>query len=46
MSKAAYVYPGTNVLINKADLKDQASLDVYERNRTALRAMELQRNTD
>ncbi|MFB4321674.1 Fic family protein [Priestia sp. BR_2] len=39
---SSYVYPGTNVLINKADLKDQASLDVYERNRTALRAMELQ----
>ncbi|MGE7828520.1 Fic/DOC family protein [Paenibacillus sp. NPDC093718] len=39
---SSYVYPGTNVLINKADLKDQASLDVFERNRTALRAMELQ----
>lgn len=38
----AYLYPGTNVLINHAGLRDQELLDIFERNRSALRLMELQ----
>lgn len=36
-----YCYPGTNVLINKFDFKDQQTLDRAERYHTAYRAMEL-----
>ncbi|MBT2293751.1 Fic family protein [Paenibacillus albidus] len=38
----AYLYPGTNVLVNLAGLRDQELLDIFERNRSALRLMELQ----
>jgi cell filamentation protein len=31
-----YVYPGTNVLRNKLDLRDQAELDVFERRATEI----------
>lgn len=36
-----YCYPGTNVLINKLDLRDQQMLDQAERYHTAFRAMEM-----
>ena len=32
-----YVYPGTEVLRNKADILDQAALDAFEADATALR---------
>jgi len=36
-----YVYPGTEVLRNKADLRDQAALDKFEADVTAMRMAEL-----
>lgn len=36
-----YVYPGTEVLRNKADIRDQAALDAFEADATALRMLEL-----
>lgn len=36
-----YTYPGTNVLKNKADIRDQAELQKFERGVTALRIEEL-----
>ena len=37
----AYCYPGSSVLRNKADLKEQASLDAFEADITAARLLEL-----
>ena len=31
-----YVYPGTEVLRNKADIRDQAALDAFEADASAL----------
>ena len=39
-----YCYPGSSVLRNKLDLKDQDQLDQYEAEITALRLVELQEN--
>lgn len=39
-----YVYPGTEVLRNKADIRDQAALDAFEADVTALRMLELAEN--
>ena len=36
-----YVYPGTEVLFNKADIREQAALDVFEADVTAVRMLEL-----
>jgi len=36
-----YVYPGTDVLRNKAEIGDQAKLDAFEADVTALRMLEL-----
>ena len=36
-----YVYPGTQVLRNKADIRDPAELDRFERGTTAIRIQEL-----
>lgn len=36
-----YTYPGTNILINVPGIKDQDTLDRFERGRTALRLAEL-----
>lgn len=36
-----YTYPGTNILINLPGIKDQDTLDRFERGRTALRLAEL-----
>ena len=36
-----YCYPGTNVLINKADIRELESLHEFERRYSALRAFEL-----
>ncbi len=36
-----YVYPGSEVLRNKADLRDQAALDKFEADVTAMRMAEL-----
>jgi cell filamentation protein len=36
-----YVYPGTQVLRNKADIRDPADLDRFERGTTAIRIQEL-----
>ena len=36
-----YVYPGTSVLRNKADIRDQAALDAFEADATAVRMLEL-----
>lgn len=36
-----YVYPGTKVLRNKADIRDQVALDAYEADATAIRMLEL-----
>ncbi|MCF8169131.1 MAG: Fic family protein, partial [Rhodoferax sp.] len=36
-----YVYPGSEVLRNKADLRDQAALDEFEADITAMRMAEL-----
>ncbi len=38
---ASLLYPGSNVLINKAGIKDQAKLDAFERGVTAIRLDEL-----
>lgn len=35
------VYPGTDVLRNKADIQDQAALDAFEADATAVRMLEL-----
>lgn len=35
-----YTYPGTDVLINKADIRDPEVLHNFERGRTALRHIE------
>lgn len=40
--QSPYCYPGTKVLVNKADIRDQAELQVYERQVTAVRLSELQ----
>lgn len=37
----AYLYPGTTVLRNKAELKEQDSLDAFEADITAIRILEL-----
>ena len=37
----AYAYPGTTVLRNKAGIQDQAALDAFEADATALRMLEL-----
>ncbi len=37
----SYVYPGTEVLRNKADLRDQAALDAFEADVSAVRMLEL-----
>lgn len=42
---SSYFYPGTNILINKAGLKDQELLNIFERNRSALRLMEMRMAT-
>lgn len=39
--KSEYTYPGTNVLINLADIRDPDVLHDFERGRTALRYIEL-----
>lgn len=39
--KSEYTYPGTNVLINLADIRDPKVLHDFERGRTALRHIEL-----
>lgn len=39
-----YTYPGTNVLKNKADIRDQGELQRFERGVTALRIEELKEN--
>ena len=36
-----YVYPGTEVLRNKADIRDRAALDVFEADASAVRMLEL-----
>lgn len=36
-----YVYPGTSVLRNKADIRDQLALDAFEADATAVRMLEL-----
>lgn len=36
-----YVYPGTTVLKNKAGIQDQAALDAFEADATAVRMLEL-----
>ena len=36
-----YVYPGTEVLRNKTDIRDQAALDAFEADTCALRMLEL-----
>ena len=36
-----YVYPGTEVLRNKADIRDQVALDAFEADASALRMLEL-----
>lgn len=40
----SYVYPGTQVLRNNADLRDQAALDAFEADATAVRMLELLEN--
>lgn len=40
----AYVYPGTGVLRNKADILEQAALDAFEADTTAVRMLELIEN--
>jgi cell filamentation protein len=42
-AQSKYCYPGTDVLINHADLRDQNALDQFEGVVTYLRALELQR---
>ncbi|GAB1395148.1 Fic family protein [Rhodocyclaceae bacterium] len=37
----SYVFPGTTVLRNKAEIRDQAALDAYEADATALRILEM-----
>ena len=37
----SYVYPDTGVLRNKADIRDQAALDAFEADATAVRMLEL-----
>lgn len=37
----SYTYPGSEILINKADLHDQAALDAFEADATAIRLLEL-----
>ncbi len=37
----AYVYPGTTVLRNKADIRDHDALDAFEADATAVRMLEL-----
>lgn len=37
----SYVYPGTEVLRNKADIRDQVALDAFEADATAVRMQEL-----
>lgn len=44
MSSSEYLYPGTNVLINKFDARDQVSLDRQERLSTGYRALEIRFN--
>lgn len=39
-----YVYPDTKVLRNKADIRDQAALDAFEADATAVRLLELLAN--
>jgi len=41
-----YTYPGTHVLKNKADLRDQTELQRFERGVTAVRIQELKENQD
>lgn len=36
-----YVYPGTTVLRNKADIREQTALDAFEADATAVRMLEL-----
>jgi cell filamentation protein len=36
-----YVYPGTHILRNKAGSRDQAALDAFEADATAVRMLEL-----
>jgi cell filamentation protein len=36
-----YVYPGTEVLFNKADIREQAALNEFEADVTAVRMLEL-----
>lgn len=40
----SYVYPGDEVLRNKADIHDQAALDTFEADVTVLRMLELLKN--
>lgn len=40
----SYVYPGTEVLCNKADLREQDALDAFEADVTAVRMLELIEN--
>lgn len=40
----AYVYPGTEVLRNKADIRGQAALDAFEADVSAVRMLELINN--
>ncbi len=40
----SYVYPGSEVLCNKADIRDQSALDEFEADVTAVRMLELFNN--
>lgn len=39
-----YVFPGTEVLRNKADIREQSALDLFEADATAMRMLELIEN--
>ena len=41
MADNVYCYPGTNVLINKLDIRDNDKLHIVERKLTILRLLEL-----
>jgi len=37
----SYTYPGSEILKNKADIRDQAALDAFEADATAIRLLEM-----
>lgn len=41
MSDTKYCYPGSNVLVNKLDIRDPNKLQIFERKLTMLRLLEL-----